>query len=217
MSKPILAVFDLDGTLLNTLGDLSAAANYSMRKGGFPEHELQEYQMMIGHGIRNLIKNALPEGVSDDVLSERLADFTGYYAEHIDIATVPYEGITQMLENLKNRGVKMAVASNKFLQGTQILVKKFFPDIEWVDVCGNSPDIPLKPDPAVIERIMQKAGTDREHTLMIGDAGSDIQTARNASVKAVAVSWGFRPLEDLAGADVLVNNAQSLQDVILTL
>lgn len=212
-----LAVFDLDGTLLYTLDDLGTAANHSLSEGGFPTHPLPAFKMMVGQGVRNLMRNALPKGTPEDILSERLKSFTDYYAAHIDGLTVPYPGITEMLETLQAQGVKLAVASNKFQQGTSILVEKFFPQIEWLGVYGNSADIPLKPDPAVLELLMKKADVLPHQTVMVGDAGTDIQTARNAGAHALAVNWGYRPLEDLKNADAMAGTSEELLNLISTL
>lgn len=212
-----LAIFDLDGTLLYTLDDLGTAANYSLAEGGFPTHPLPAFKMMVGHGVRKLMKNALPEGTPDDIVAERLKSFTDYYASHIDGLTMPYPGIPEMLQRLQADGVKLAVASNKFQEGTSVLIKKFFPDLEFVGVFGNSPETPLKPDPAVINKLMQMAGCSVEETVMVGDAGSDIETARNAGVHALAVNWGYRPLEDLKNADAMAGTSEELYTLISTL
>lgn len=214
MYKAKLAVFDLDGTLLDTLGDLAAAVNHSLSEAGFPTHEMTDYRKMIGHGVRNLVKNALPEGTADEIISQRLESFKTFYAAHIDLHTQPYPGMRDLLVDLQKEGVKLAVASNKLQSGTMTLIKEFFPDIDWVAILGDSPCTALKPDPMVIETICRKAGLGAGDTVMIGDAGSDIETARNAGVRSIAVSWGFRPIEDLAGADAIAHDSFELKNLI---
>ena len=209
-------IFDLDGTLLNTIADLGNAANYTLKELGLPQHTLEEYRLMVGNGMRKLIMRALPEdkAVNDAFVDTTLAAFLNYYAAHIDVYTKPYPGIPKLIKALSTNGYTLAVASNKIQAGAQKLIEKFFPDIEFVAVMGNSPDYPLKPDAALVEYIMQKAGTDRQHTIMVGDSGTDIQTARNAGIPIIAVSWGFRPRNELSEADYIADNIQQLNGLI---
>lgn len=211
-----LVIFDLDGTLLNTIADLGNAANYTLKELGLPQHTLDEYRLMVGNGMRKLIMRALPEdkAVNDAFVDTTLAAFLNYYAVHIDVYTKPYPGIPKLIKALSTNGYTLAVASNKIQAGAQKLIEKFFPDIEFVAVMGNSPDYPLKPDAALVEYIMQKAGTDRQHTIMVGDSGTDIQTARNAGIPIIAVSWGFRPRNELSEADYIADNIQQLNGLI---
>ena len=211
-----LVIFDLDGTLLNTIADLGNAANHTLAELGLPQHSLDEYRLMVGNGMRKLIMRALPEDkASDDVfVDSTLARFLEYYARHIDVYTQPYPGIPELISTLKAQGYKLAVASNKIQAGAEKLIAKFFPEIYFVAVMGNSPDYPLKPDAALVEYIMKKAGTDRDHTIMIGDSGTDIQTARNANIPIIAVSWGFRPRHELTDANFIVDDADSLKKIL---
>ena len=213
-----LVIFDLDGTLLNTIADLGNAANHTLEALGLPQHNLDEYCLMVGNGMRKLIMRALPdEKAADDAfVDSTLASFLEYYAEHIDIYTRPYLGIPELIKALSNDGYKLAVASNKIQAGAEKLIAKFFPDIDFVAVMGNSPQYPLKPDAALVEYIMDKAGTDRTHTIMVGDSGTDIQTARNAGIPIIAVSWGFRPRHELTIADFIADTAEQLNHTIGT-
>ena len=213
-----LVIFDLDGTLLNTIADLGNAANHTLAELGLPQHTLDEYRLMVGNGMRKLIMRALPDdkAADDAFVDSTLASFLDYYAEHIDVYTTPYPGIPELISALSTSGYKLAVASNKIQAGAERLIAKFFPDIPFVAVMGNSPKYPLKPDAAVVEYIMNKAGTDRAHTIMVGDSGTDIQTARNAGIPIIAVSWGFRPRHELTSANYIADSTDALGSFLLT-
>ena len=213
----MLAIFDLDGTLLNTAEDLGNAVNHTLRAHGLPMHGIPEYRMMVGRGMRNLVKAALPQDRQDDGFVDGfLKEFLEYYLSHIDDRTVPYPGICEMFDTLNAAGVKIAVASNKLQKGTEHLIYGFFPSIPFVAICGNSPEFPLKPDAALVRYIMDKAGESEATTVMVGDSGIDIRTAKNAGIRVIAVSWGFRPKEDLTDADVIADNAADVVSAILT-
>ena len=211
-----LVIFDLDGTLLNTIDDLGTAANHTLAELGLPQHTLDEYRLMVGNGMRKLIMRALPlDKASDDAfIDSTLKQFLEYYATHIDVYTKPYPGIPELINTLSNNGYLLAVASNKIQAGAERLIERFFPGIPFVAVMGNSPLYPLKPDAAVVEYIMDKAGTDRAHTVMIGDSGTDIQTARNAGIPVIAVSWGFRPRHELTVADFVADSTDQIQRIL---
>lgn len=211
-----LVIFDLDGTLLNTIADLSNAANHTLADLGLPQHTLDEYRLMVGNGMRKLIMRALPQDKAQDdaYVDSTLARFLSFYAQHIDLYTKPYTGIPELISALSTDGYRLAVASNKIQAGAETLVSKFFPGIEFTAVMGNSPQYPLKPDAAVVEYIMDKAGTDRAHTIMVGDSGTDIQTARNAGIPVIAVSWGFRPRPELSDADIIADTAAQVLQTI---
>lgn len=208
-----LIIFDLDGTLLNTIGDLAEAANVMLRKRNLPQHTYEEYCTFVGNGIMRLVERALPEELrtAESVAAAR-QDFLSYYIDHIDRKTKPYEGIVQLLGNLQAAGVSLAVASNKFQAGTGELIHRFFPEIGWVAVYGQRPDVPLKPDPAVVEEILSGVNIPRERVLYVGDSGVDIETAHRAGIKAVGVTWGFRSRSELeaAGADQIVDRAEEI-------
>lgn len=211
-----LVIFDLDGTLLNTIADLGNAVNHTLAQLGLPQHTLDEYRLMVGNGMGKLITRSLPQDLAaDEVFAQNaLQQFLQYYSEHIDLYTKPYPGIPELISALSNDGFSLAVASNKIQAGAEKLIAKFFPDISFVAVMGNSPDYPLKPDAAVVDYIIGKARTDRAHTIMVGDSGTDIQTARNAGIPVIAVSWGFRPRTELASADNIVDNTEQLYRLI---
>lgn len=219
MMKYNLLVFDLDGTLLETLEDLAAAVNYSLDCSSLPLHSIDEYRKMVGHGVRNLVRSALPEEMRDDKnVDLHLARFKKYYTEHIDVHTKPYPGISELLEKLTREGSAIAVASNKFQEGTETLINKFFPEIPFVSVMGNREGLPLKPDPQVIYSAMEKAALSASaRVAMIGDSATDIATGHNAGVETVAVSWGFRPRKSLemAEPDAIADNVEGLAALLL--
>lgn len=213
---PKLIIFDLDGTLLDTLDDLSAAVNYAMEQRGFPQHTREEYMKMVGHGARNLMSQALPlEHAHDEALIDAvLADFRSYYNAHIDVYTKPFPGIPQLLDRLHQKDIKLAVASNKFQEGTEHLIKEFFPDIPFVAILGNRPSNPLKPDPEVVEEILQKAGLSKADTIMVGDSDTDMETAVNGGIRGIAVGWGYRDMRGIEGLTV-VETIEELQKLLL--
>jgi phosphoglycolate phosphatase len=196
--KNKLIIFDLDGTLLNTIGDLAIGCDHMLSLRGLPGHTYEEYCTFVGNGIMRLVERALPEELrTEEYVKAARKDFVDYYIEHIDQKSVPYEGITELIEELQAKGAKLAVASNKFQAGTEKLIKKFFPTIDFVEICGNREGVPLKPDTALVDMIMAKAGVERENCYMVGDSGVDMQTAHNAQIRGVGVSWGFRSREEL--------------------
>lgn len=212
-----LAIFDLDGTLLDTIGDLAASCDAVMLQNGLPQHTADEYRQMVGRGILRLVEAAIPEPLRTPEYVEKVRqDFVAYYLDHIDLYTHPYTGISELLKALVERGVKIAVASNKFQVGTERLIRSFFPDIEFVAVLGQRVGVPLKPDPQIDLEIIAAAGVEPSETLHIGDSGVDMQTAHAAGVRAVGVTWGFRSREELeeSGADVIVDNAEQILNLI---
>lgn len=215
-----LVIFDLDGTLIDTIRDLGEAVNFCLRQAGYPEHPMEKYNMMVGNGIRNLVKAALPEDVrgNDAVVDERLAVFVDYYTTHIDVYTRPYEGMQQILRTLAGAGVKVGVASNKFQAGTEKLVRAFFGDIPFVAILGNLPGQALKPDPAIVNICRERAGMGNDGTcgeagvVMVGDSAVDMKTAANAGIPSIGVTWGFRTEEELlsCGATFIAHNSAEL-------
>ena len=191
-----LIIFDLDGTLLDTLEDLSAAVNYALELRGLPLHTVEEYRHMVGHGVRNLVQQALPPDRAS-LLDEALADFKSYYQAHIDVHTRPYPGIPELLSALNAAGVKLAVASNKFQEGAEYLIRRFFPGIHFVAILGNRPGYPLKPDPEIVQEILRQADVAPEDALLVGDSPTDMRTAANGGIEALAVTWGYSSAEEL--------------------
>lgn len=200
-----LVLFDLDGTLLDTIDDLSEAVNYALSLRGLPLHTRDEYMSMVGHGVRNLVLQALPSELqADDAkVDDALADFKSYYTAHIDVHTRPYPGMLELVGRLNKEGVLMAVASNKFQEGTEYLVNKLFPGIPFVSILGNRPGCPLKPDPEIVGEVLRVSGIDPSDAVMVGDSATDMKTAANGGIEGIAVSWGYRPLKGTPGITVV--------------
>lgn len=216
MSKK-LVIFDLDGTLLNTIGDLAACCNHMLRQRGLEEHSYEEYCHFVGNGVTRLVERALPELLrTTDYIAAARKDFVEYYYDNIDNYTVAYDGVHELLQRCVDAGATLAVASNKFHSGTNRLIEKFFGDIEFAAIYGNRDGFPLKPDRAIIDLIMEQCGATADNTYMVGDSGIDIQTARAAGVHAIGVSWGFRDRQELveSGAEYIADNTEELFDAI---
>lgn len=216
MSKK-LVIFDLDGTLLNTIGDLAACCNHMLRQRGLEEHSYEEYCHFVGNGVTRLVERALPELLrTTDYIAAARKDFVEYYYDNIDNYSVAYDGVHELLQRCVDAGATLAVASNKFHSGTNRLIERFFGDIEFAAIYGNRDGFPLKPDRAIIDLIMEQCGATADNTYMVGDSGIDIQTARAAGVHAIGVSWGFRDRQELveSGAEYIADNTEELFDAI---
>lgn len=213
-----LAIFDLDGTLLNTIKDLGDAVNYALDHNGFHTHSMASYPYFVGNGVKRLIERALPEDARKNaqVVSNMLKDFKLYYNDHNTDRTVPYEGMPELLRTLQDMGVMLAVASNKYQQATEKIISHYFSNINWVAVLGQQDDIPIKPDPSIIFMVLSQARISKQETLIVGDSGIDMETARRACVDSVGVSWGFRPVKELKEyhANVIINKPQDIITII---
>ncbi len=211
-----LVIFDLDGTLLNTLADLADGANFAMKHYNFPTHPLDSFRYMVGNGVPKLIERCLPESErSPEMIKEATEIFNGYYNVHYADNTRPYEGIPELLDALKNAGIKTAVASNKPDGFTRSLVKSFFGD-SFSIVHGSLPDVSKKPAPDIALRIMKNLGAAAEDTYFAGDSNVDIFTAHNAGVKSIGCLWGFRTREELteAGAENLAEKPYDIYNIV---
>lgn len=210
-----LVIFDLDGTLLDTIDDLGHAVNHSLALAGYPQHTMAEYRQMVGNGVRNLVTRALPEDLRTETeIDARLEDFLSYYKSHIDVHTHPYEGMAGLVRDLHEAGAAVAVASNKFQEGTERLVAEFFPGIPFCAVLGNRPGTPLKPDTAVVRTCIEASGLSGDaRVVMVGDSAVDMKTAANAGIHSIGVTWGFRGRDELAasGACEIVDTADALR------
>ncbi len=193
-----LVIFDLDGTLLNTIADLAMATNQALESFGYPAHPVENYRFFVGNGINKLFERALPEEArtQENVLRIR-SRFLPFYDEHNADLSRPYPGIVELLEELHAKGIQLAVASNKYQSATEKLIKHYFPQIPFVEVLGQRESIPVKPDPTIVFDIMQKAQVEAKDVLYVGDSDVDMNTAKNAGVDAVGVTWGFRPRAEL--------------------
>ncbi len=194
----MLFVFDLDGTLLNTIDDLAAAANHALRTCGFVTRSVEECRQFVGNGVNKLLERALPAGQrTPENLAKMKGAFVNYYSMHLADTTRPYEGILETLTALQVRGIKLAVLSNKYQQATEKLITHFFPSVSFVAVFGQRPGVPLKPHPQGVQDILRLVHEDVAHCLYVGDSQIDMQTAQQAAVKACAVTWGFRTRAEL--------------------
>ena len=212
-----LAIFDLDGTLLDTIGDLAEACNYMLSLRNLGSHTREEYAKMVGNGILNLVKRALPEDKrTDEYVAAARLDFLDFYTANIDRYTRPYDGIREVLHTLQEEGWSLAVASNKFDEGTQKLVHTIFPKVAFKAIYGNKEGFPLKPDAALVQLIMEECNATAESTVMIGDSGVDIQTAKNSGIRSIGCTWGFRPRNELEEyhADFIVDTPLEILRVL---
>lgn len=193
-----LVIFDLDGTLLNTIADLAQSTNHALAALGYPTHEEKEYHLMVGNGINKLFERALPEGekTEENVLRVR-KEFIPYYDQHNADKSRPYPGITKLLDELQAKGLQLAVASNKYQAATGKLIAHYFPNIRFTAVFGQREGVNVKPDPAIVYDILKIAQVTKEEVLYVGDSGVDMQTANNAEVTSCGVTWGFRPRTEL--------------------
>ena len=209
-----LVIFDLDGTLLNTIADLANSTNYALKVLGYPIHEPDKYNFMVGNGINKLFERALPDGekTEENVLRVR-QEFVPYYDQHNADKSRPYPGVTELLETLQTAGMQLAVASNKYQAATEKLIAHYFPNIKFTAVFGQREGIPVKPDPIIVKEILQIAKVQEEETLYVGDSGVDMLTAINAGVTSCGVTWGFRPRTELESfhPDHIVDNAEEIK------
>ena len=194
-------IFDLDGTLLNSIGDLAAAANYVCRKNRWPEHTEEEIMGMVGHGIPNLVRQFSPaDARSTLMVLNTTSQFNQYYGCHNMELTRPYEGMAELLQQLKAAGAQLAVCSNKADNFSRAIVEHYYPGVFDL-VRGNLNGMPIKPDPTVVREIMRDLDASYLSAMMVGDSSVDIQTGHNAGIKACGVTWGFRSRESLAEAE----------------
>lgn len=199
--KYTLAIFDLDGTVLNTIQDLANAVNFALEKHGYPCHSVEKVRTMVGNGVANLILRALPEGTGSDIHAAVLADFKAHYRDHMNDNTRPYDGICALMQALKDAGIKVGINSNKFDAALQDLCRLHFEGL-YDMAAGESEVTPKKPDPTAAWRIMDALGADKAHTIYIGDSNVDLNTARNAGVDGAWVSWGFRRRDEMADCEI---------------
>ncbi len=211
-----LIIFDLDGTLLNTLEDLADAANYVLQQHGFPTHPLEAYCYFVGNGMPVLIQRILPEGnKSGPVYEACFKEFLEYYSVHMHDKTKVYEGLTAALEQLQTMGIQLAVATNKVQTALAPLMEHYFPTIRWAALFGQRPNVPTKPDPQIVYDILEATGFSKEETLYVGDTNVDMRTAHNAGLPAVGVLWGYRPRTELeeARAEFIIEHPAELLSI----
>ena len=212
-----LIIFDLDGTLLNTIADLAQSVNYALNKLGFPVHDEAAYNFMVGNGIDKLFERALPKGEKSEENIRRVRElFVPFYAEHKMDKSRPYAGIPTLLEALQQQNKLIAIASNKYQAATEALVAHYFAKIKFVAVFGQREGISPKPNPTVVYDILDLTQTPKEQVLYVGDSGVDMQTAINSGVAACGVTWGFRPRTELESfrPDHLIDTAEEILALI---
>jgi phosphoglycolate phosphatase len=211
MNRYRAAIFDLDGTLLDTLDDLADAVNYALETYGYPRRTRDEVRLFVGNGVRLLISRALPGGEGNPQFDAVLATFRTYYAANSQKKTAPYPGIPALLADLRASGVRVAVVSNKFDAAVRDLCAYYFGELVEVAV-GESPEVPKKPAPDTVFRAMQLLGVQPEDCVFIGDSDVDVETAKNAALPCIAMLWGFRDRAFLEehGATCFAANAEEL-------
>ena len=203
-------IFDLDGTLLDTLQDLAASVNYALRQHHMPEHSIDDVRRFVGNGVRRLMERAVPEGAANPAFEAAFVTFREYYMEHSLDTTRPYDGILELIHELKQRGCRMAVVSNKMMAATQELVRHFFPDIEVAIGEHEAAGIRKKPAPDTVFAAMQQLG--EGSAVYVGDSDVDLATARNSGLPCISVLWGFRDREFLLehGATTFVEQPREI-------
>ena len=211
-------IFDLDGTLLNTLEDLMDSVNFALERQGFPLRNLEEIRSFVGNGIRVLMERAVPKDViGTDTFEVCFKDFNDYYKVHMEDKTAPYDGINEMLKNIKKAGFKTAIVTNKVDYAAQELCNRLFPEIDLV--VGSVDDRPNKPAPDGAFYAIDTLGSKAENTIFVGDADTDILTAKNAGLKSIGVLWGFRDREiiEAEGAEYIVETVNDLEKQLICL
>lgn len=211
-----LCIFDLDGTLVNSVFDLADAVNYALKNQNYPLHNVDEFYTFVGNGVPKLIERALPENCrTEEIESVIKKDFDDYYNKNSVNKTVPYDGVNELIDILKKSNIKLAVASNKPDNFTNHIVRHFFSD-KFDYIYGNREGIPKKPDACCVNMIIKEMDVLKEETLYIGDSNVDIFTAKNAELKSVGCLWGFRTEKELvsAGADYIVSSPLEIESII---
>lgn len=211
-------IFDLDGTLLDTLEDLTDSVNYAMQQFGLPTHTLDAVRGFVGNGVATLIRRAIPQGAENPSYEAILAAFKEHYAKHCEDKTRPYEGIMEALALLQKQGYHLAIVSNKFDGAVKQLCKKYFG--EYISVAiGESDQVKRKPAPDTVYQALRELGSEGSRAIYVGDSEVDLQTAQNAQLRCVSVTWGFRTKEQLlnAGADLIIRTPQELPELLARL
>lgn len=210
-------IFDLDGTLLDTLAGIADATNKVMQQYNFPVHSTENYKLFIGNGLKKLIERAVPPGTASKTIDQCCKEFEKIYSQQWKSNCCPYTGINDMLDSLQNQGIPLAVLSNKPHQFTQLFVKEFFPKEVFRYVFGQRDGFAKKPNPDMALEIAKMLKVDKQTTLFVGDSEVDIQTGKNAEMKTAAVSWGFRPLDELVRnvPDIIINHPKELLDHVI--
>ena len=208
-------IFDLDGTLLNTIKDIGDSVNAMLEDYGFKTHSIDEYRLMVGNGFNDLIYKALPSSASENKQLEGLEKFLYYYNLNYMNSSLPYDGIVELLKELEKRGIKLGVNSNKREDYTVSLLEAYLKDIHFIKVVGQK-DQPKKPDPLGARQIIEAMGAKEEEVLYVGDSKTDMMTAKNANLRSIGVLWGFRDEKELLlnGADYIAKKPLDILKII---
>ena len=207
-------IFDMDGTILNTLEDLKDSVNFVLSKHNFPQRTLDEIRMFVGNGVKPLFERALPKNTETKITEKCIEDFKEHYSQITAGKTAPYKGVIEILKDLKKSNIKTAVVSNKFDTAVKSLSKKYFPDLIDIAV-GQSDNIPQKPSPEAVFKVINDLQI--KSAIFVGDSDVDIKTAKNAGLKSIGVTWGFRDRNNLFGADFIVDTPDELIKTIRSL
>ena len=213
-----LVIFDLDGTLLDSLADLADSCNYLLRNYGFPEHPLDSYRYFVGDGIHKLVERVLPKDKRQmDFVEQFFQEMVAYYDIHKADKTMPYFGIVETLETLQQQGTMLAVATNKVNKAMMPLMEHYFPTIKFTAVLGQREGIPVKPHPQIVYDILQIADVRPEEALYVGDTDVDMDTAHGAGLKAVGALWGYRDRQELTEhhAEYIIAKPMELVELIV--
>ncbi|MCR4902682.1 MAG: HAD family hydrolase [Butyrivibrio sp.] len=215
MTKIDTIIFDLDGTLLYTLDDLKASVNYALSKHNMPQRSLEEIRQFVGNGVERLMELAVPDGKSNPEFATAFEEFKSHYLIHCNDTTRPYDGIMELLKELKKRGYKMAIVSNKYMTATQELNAMYF-DKYITAAIGQSDSVRKKPAPDTVIEALKRLGSTKESSIYVGDSDVDVATARNSELPCISCLWGFRTKEELikVGADTFVNTPGEILDII---
>lgn len=211
-----LVIFDLDGTLINSIYDLGDAVNNVLSRNGYKTHGLEKFYYFVGNGTTKLVERAVPQGTSEDEIDKLHKQFLTEYDEHCLDKTDCYDGVKEMLSQLEQRGVLYAVASNKTDAFTKKIVKKLMGDKNFFDVVGALEGVPKKPSPEIVFNIMNKAKLSPQEVIYVGDSDVDVVTGHNAGLEVCGCEWGFRGKEELlnAGCDYLLSKPDDLIEII---
>lgn len=211
-------LFDLDGTLMNTLEDLTDSTNYILEKNNFPKRTIKEIRSFVGNGIKKLMERAVPQGTNEKIINECYEEMLTYYKEHSLIKTAPYVGTKELVEKLHKEGYKIAIITNKAQNSADVIAEKFFG--KSVDlVIGDDKKMPLKPNPAGIEKALEYFKISKDEAVYVGDSEVDLQTGNNGDLKTILVLWGFRDRDFLEekGGKVFAETVEELENLIKTM
>ena len=209
-------LFDLDGTLANSLSDLAASTNHCLEKYGFPLQPEENFKFFAGDGIAKMLSRAMPKDHSEEALELVKKEFMEYYSVHYADNTLPYPGLYDLIKELKASGMKLAVVTNKAQEAAEKLVTKLYGD-SFDFIMGLRPDIPAKPDPTAVYLTMEALGVTKQECAFVGDTAMDIAAGVNSGAYPIGVLWGFRQREELenAGAKTFAENAEELKNILL--